>query len=66
LAAAAAVVPGAARPRRVQAIDATGMDRIAASQQDAKGMVYTFRAVTTTAVVDCKTDVIFDIHCSMI
>jgi hypothetical protein len=33
----------------IQAIDATGVDRIAASQQTN----YTFRAVKTTALIDC-------------
>jgi len=49
----------------IQAIDATGMDRIAASQHYAKRTNYTFRAVKTTILVDCPTGVILDIHCSM-
>jgi len=49
----------------IQAIDATGMDRIAASQHYAKRTNYTFRAVKTTVLVDCSTGVILDIHCSM-
>jgi len=49
----------------IQAIDATGMDRVAASQHYAKRTNYTFRAVKTTALIDCKTGVILDIHCSM-
>jgi len=49
----------------IQAIDATGMDRIAASQHYAKRTNYTFRAVKTTALIDCKTGAILDIHCSM-
>jgi len=49
----------------IQAIDATGMDRIAASHHYAKQMNYTFRAVKTTALIDCKTGAILDIHCSM-
>ena len=49
----------------IQAIDATGMDRIAASQHYAKRTNYTFRAVKTTILVDCATGVILDIHCSM-
>jgi hypothetical protein len=48
----------------IQAIDATGMDRIA-SQHYAKRTNYTFKAVKTTALIDCKTGVILDIHCSM-
>jgi IS5 family transposase len=49
----------------IQAIDATGMDRIQASQHYAKRTSYTFRAVKTTALIDCKTGAILDIHCSM-
>jgi len=49
----------------IQAIDATGMDRIAASQHYAKRTNYTFKAVKTTALIDCKTGAILDIHCSM-
>jgi IS5 family transposase len=49
----------------VQAIDATGMHRIAASQHYAKRTNYTFKAVKTTALIDCQTGVILDIHCSM-
>ena len=49
----------------IQAIDATGMDRVAASQHYAKRTNYTFRAVKTTALIDCKTSAILYIHCSM-
>ena len=49
----------------IQAIDATGMDRIAASQHYAKRTNYTFRAVSTTPLIDCETGSILDIHCSM-
>jgi len=49
----------------IQAIDATGMDRVAASQHYAKRTNYTFRAVKTTALIDCSTGAILDIHCSM-
>jgi len=49
----------------IQAIDATGMDRVAASQHYAKRTNYTFKAVKTTALIDCSTGVILDIHCSM-
>ena len=49
----------------IQAIDATGMDRISASQHYAKRTNYTFKAVKTTALIDCETGVILDIHCSM-
>ncbi|WP_252700984.1 IS5 family transposase [Natronosalvus vescus] len=49
----------------IQAIDATGIDRVAASQHYAKRTNYTFKAVKTTALIDCSTGVILDIHCSM-
>lgn len=42
----------------IQAIDATGVDRIAASQLCAKRTNYTFKAVKTTILVDCSTGVI--------
>ena len=48
---------------KIQAIDATGMDRISASQHYAKRTNYTFRAVKTTVLIDCETGVILDIHC---
>lgn len=49
----------------VQAIDATGFDRRAASRRYARRTKYTFTAVKTTVLVDCKTSTILDIHCSM-
>lgn len=49
----------------IQAIDATGMDRIAASLHYANRTNYTFKAVKTTVLVDCSTGAILDIHCSM-
>ena len=49
----------------IQAIDATGVDRIAASQHYSNRTNYTFRAVKTTILLDCSTAVILDIHCSM-
>ncbi|SNR57785.1 Transposase and inactivated derivatives, IS5 family [Halorubrum vacuolatum] len=49
----------------IRAIDATGMDRISASQHYAKRTNYTFRAIKTTVLVDCVTGVILDIICSM-
>ena len=49
----------------VQAIDATGFDRVAASQHYANRTNYTFKSVKTTALVDCSTSKILDIHCSM-
>ena len=49
----------------VKAIDATGLDRVAASQHYANRTNYTFRSVKTTALIDCKTSLILDIHCSM-
>ena len=45
-----------------QAIDATGMGRISSSQHYAKRTNYAFRAVKTTVLIDCETDVIFGIH----
>jgi hypothetical protein len=38
----------------IKLIDATGMDRIAASKRYAKRTNYPFRAVKTTALIDCK------------
>ena len=52
-------------PGEVQAIDATGFDRRAASRRYARRTNYTFTAVKTTILVDCKTSTILDIHCSM-
>jgi IS5 family transposase len=49
----------------IQAIDATGFDRVGASQHYANRTNYTFRSVKTTALVDCSTSLILDIHCSM-
>ena len=49
----------------VQAIDATGFDRHSASRHYANRTGYTFRSVKTTALVDCETSTILDIHCSM-
>ncbi|WP_435347251.1 IS5 family transposase [Haloarchaeobius sp. HRN-SO-5] len=49
----------------VQAIDATGVDRVQASQHYAKRTDYTFEAVKTTLLIDCGTSAILDIHCSM-
>ena len=49
----------------IQAIHATGVDRIAASQHYAKRTNDTFKAVKTTILVDCSTGVVLDIHCSM-
>jgi IS5 family transposase len=49
----------------VQAIDATGVDRVQASQHYAKRTDYTFEAVKTTLLIDCETSTILDIHCSM-
>lgn len=49
----------------VQAIDATGVNRVQASQHYAKRTDYTFEAVKTTLLVDCETSTILDIHCSM-
>ena len=49
----------------VQAIDATGVDRVAASRQYANQTNYTFKAVKMTIHIDCTTGEILDIHCSM-
>jgi len=49
----------------LQAIDATCIDRIKASQHFAKRTDYVFEDVKTTALVDCSTGVILDIHCSV-
>ncbi len=49
----------------VQAIDATGFDRHSASRHYANRTEYTFRSVKTTALVDCETSSVLDIHCSM-
>lgn len=49
----------------VQAIDATGFDRHSASRHYANQTDYTFRSVKTTALVDCETGAVLDVHCSM-
>jgi IS5 family transposase len=49
----------------VQAIDATGMDQIAAGQHYAKRINYTFEAVRMMPLTDCKTGMILYMHCSM-
>ena len=49
----------------VQAIDVTGMDRIAAGRHYAKRTNYTFEAVKMTLLSDRKTGAILDIHRSM-
>jgi IS5 family transposase len=49
----------------IQAIDATCIDRIEASQHFAKRTDYVFEDVKTTAVIDCSTGAILDIHCSV-
>ena len=49
----------------VQAIDATGVDCHAARQHYTYRTNYTFKAVKTTALVDCDTNAILDIHCSV-
>lgn len=48
----------------VQAIDASGFDRIAASRKYAHRTNYTFQAMKTTVLVDCDTGTIIDVHCS--
>ncbi len=49
----------------VQATDATAFDRHSASRHYANPTEYTFRSVKTTALVDCETSTVLDIHCSM-
>jgi IS5 family transposase len=49
----------------LQAIDATCVDRIKASQHFAKRTDYVFEDVKTTALVDCETGAFLDIHCSV-
>jgi IS5 family transposase len=49
----------------VQAIHATDVNRVQASQHCAKRTDYTFEAVKTTLLVDCETSAILDIYCSM-
>ncbi|MFW5959372.1 MAG: IS5 family transposase [Natronomonas sp.] len=48
----------------VQAIDASGFDRIAASRKYANRTNYTFKAKKTTLLVDCSSGTILDVHCS--
>jgi len=49
----------------VQAIDATCMDRIKASQHFANRWDYVFEDVNNIALVDCETGVFITIHCSV-
>jgi IS5 family transposase len=49
----------------VQAIDASGFDRIAASRTYAKRTDDTFKAMKTTVLVDCESGTILDVHCSI-
>jgi IS5 family transposase len=49
----------------LQAIDATCLDRVKASQHFAKRTDYVFKDVKTTAIVDFETGAILDIHCSV-
>ena len=49
----------------VQAIDATGFDRHSASRHYANRTNYTFKSVKMTALVDCETSIVLDIHCSV-
>jgi len=46
----------------VQAIDASGFDRLAASRTDANRTNYTFEAMKTTILVDCETGAILDTY----
>ena len=49
-----------------QAIDATGFKRHQASRHYVLRVGYNFDDIKTTALVDCDTSAILDIHCSMI
>lgn len=49
----------------VQAIDATGFGRQTVSRHYEKRIRYYFQAVKTTALVNCSTNVIIDVYCSM-
>ena len=49
----------------VQAIDATGVNLVQASQHYAKRTGYTFEAVKPPLLFDCETSAMIDIHCSM-
>jgi len=49
----------------VQAIDARGFDRVAASHHYATRTKYAFRSVKTILLVDCSISLILDIHCLM-
>lgn len=48
----------------IQAIDASGFDRNAASRRYATRTKYTFKAVKTTLLVDCASGAVMDVHCS--
>jgi IS5 family transposase len=48
----------------IQAIDASGFDRIAASRKYANRTNYTFKAMKTTVLVDCSSGTILDVHSS--
>lgn len=48
----------------IQAIDASGFDRIAASRKYANRTNYTFKAMKTTVLVDCSSGTILDVHAS--
>jgi len=53
------------QPGSVHAIDATGFDGQGASRHYANRANYRFKAVNTTALVDCANALILVIHCSM-
>lgn len=48
----------------VQAIDASGFDRIPASRKYATRTNYMFKAMKITILVDCLSGAILDLHCS--
>lgn len=49
----------------VQAIDATGFKRHDASRHDVLRVGYNFDDIKTTALVDCASPALLDVHCSM-
>jgi IS5 family transposase len=53
------------QPGEVHAIDATVFNRQGAGRHYANRTNYRFKAVKTTALVDCKNSLLLDIHCSM-
>lgn len=50
---------------RRPSIDATGFGRRAVSRHYGKRIRYHFQAVKSTVLVDCSTNLIIDVHCTM-